>query len=874
MLKLTFREIRTSFGRFLSIFAIIALGAGFFCGLKLTKTCMIYTLNEYVQDRNMYDYELISSLGFIDDDVDEIAKNIVVSEAEGSKQGDIIFDLADGSDVFHTVSLPNKINIIEATSGRLPENPKECALDSWYYTEDMIGETITISEDNSQDDIDNYKYKEYKVVGLVQSPLYINYERGGSSVGDGSVAGYVYLMEDSYDTDYFTHIFLTLSHSVGEVFSDEYDDTVDAYEDEITNLCEKRADIRYDKLTSDAKRELADARKELDDATAKLNDAKDEYDKYKLFMSADDKEEAEKEISDAEQELADAEIEYNDGVDKLNDIKYPDCYILNRSSNVGYVCFESDAEIVNAVAKVFPLFFFAVAALVCITTMTRMVDEQRTQLGVLKAIGYSNVSIMSKFLIYSSIASVLGCAFGIAVGSYTLPKIIWQAYNIMYGFTDILFAFDWELAIISSASYLLCSIFATWFSCRNELKSTAADLIRPRPPKSGKRILLERIGFIWNHISFLKKVSIRNIFRYKQRMLIMILGIGGCTALLLTGYGIRDSIQGVVGYQFTDISHYDCSLNFVDPLSEDDMEEFQLDYSGDVSDILFIRDSIMDCSYNSTTKTAHVVVAENNTIDDFIDMKNGDDSVSYPKKDECVISIGLSEALGIYEGDQLKILDDSLGELNLKVVGIYNNYVYNYVFLTNDTYIQQTGEQPEYKSGWVKIKESSDFQSVNTKFSGDDRVARSELVEDLRVRMENMMAAMNYIVLVVVICAGALAFIVLYNLTNISITERLREIATVKVLGFHDIETALYVFRENIALTIVGAIVGIPLGFALHSFVMNQIKIDMIHFDTRILTTSIAISIGLTFFFGLVVNLALNKKLKAIDMAQALKSIE
>ena len=937
MLKLTFREIRTSLARFLAIFAIIALGAGFFCGLRLTKTSMLNTLDIYAEEHRLFDYDLVSTVGFDEDDIEAFEKDSAVKLAEGSKQTDMLFDLPDGTLAVRVVSMPEKLNLPMATVGRLPEKDNECALDAWYFEEDMIGRTVTLSLDNDEDDLDNFKERSFTVTGLCKSPLYINYERGGTSIGSGVINGFAYLTESAFDTDYFTRAYITLEGVSGQVYSDEYEDFVEAVEEHITGLCETRADIRYNKLKEDAEEELADARKKLDDAHKDIEDARikiedgkrdiedgkqkiadgeEEYEDavedfkfYKGVMNtiqisanvndfakkqkelddawaeieehrqelADAEQDiidGEAELKDAEQELADAEEDYADGEQKLKDLEYPDCYVLNRRTNLGYVCFESDSEIVNGVSRVFPLFFFLVAALVCITTMTRMVDEQRTQLGVLKATGYSDGAIMSKFLLYTAFASVLGCTVGIALGAWALPKLIWQAYNIMYGFADIVNAFDWPLAIISSVSYLACALLATWFACRKELSETAASLIRPRSPKAGKRILLERIGFLWRAIPFLHKVSIRNILRYKQRMLIMILGIGGCTAMLITGYGIRDSIQGVVEYQFEDISHYDCSVNFKDPVSAEYCADFRARFENEISSILFMHDVGENCSSEKITKTCHLMVVENDNVGDYMDFSLNGESISYPGKDECIISVGLSQALEIGKGDTLHVYDDDNGELNLKITGIFNNYVYNYVFITRETFISQTGNEPEMKCGWLRFREGQDIHAATALLNGDDDVASTQLTEDLKERMGTMMEAMDYIVVVVVVCAAALAFIVLYNLTNISITERMREIATVKVLGFYDGETASYVFRENIALTVIGALLGIPLGFALHSFVMNQIRIDLIHFDARVLPVSIGISLGLTMLFAAVVDLALNFKLKKIDMAQALKSIE
>ncbi|MFR5760883.1 MAG: FtsX-like permease family protein [Oscillospiraceae bacterium] len=375
---------------------------------------------------------------------------------------------------------------------------------------------------------------------------------------------------------------------------DEAKATLDEKNQELADAKQELAD--GEQQLADAKQELADgwadyysgkaeAEQKIADAEAELADAKQQ-----LTDGKQDIADAEVELSDGEQKLADAEQEYQDGQDALEKLENPDVFVLDRSSNIGYACFESDSDIVRGVSRVFPLFFFAVAALVCITTMTRMVDEQRTQAGVLKAMGYSNGAIFLVYFLYAGSASVLGCVVGIAAGSYFLPKMIWQGYNIMYGFTDILYAFDWPLALLSAGAYLLCALGTTWYVAHAELQRPAAELIRPKAPKAGKRILLERLPGLWNRIPFLHKVSIRNILRYKKRMIMMIIGIGGCTALLITGYGIRDSISSVVDYQYSEITRYDASVTFQHALNETERTAFAALCEEEAEEYLFVAE--------------------------------------------------------------------------------------------------------------------------------------------------------------------------------------------------------------------------------------------------------------------------------------------
>ncbi|NLF27974.1 MAG: FtsX-like permease family protein, partial [Clostridiales bacterium] len=348
----------------------------------------------------------------------------------------------------------------------------------------------------------------------------------------------------------------------------------------------------------DAERELEDGRTKLADARTELSDGYAEY--------TDAKAEADAEFADAEMELEDAARELREARDKIDEIEEPDVYALDRTANVGYMCFESDAQIVEGISEVFPLFFFMVAALVCMTTMTRMVDEQRTQIGVLKALGYSPGSIMWKYVFYSGSAATLGSLLGFFAGSALFPKVIWKAYGIMYGFSELELVFDWGIGAASLAAALLCSVGATWFSVRRDLALTPAELIRPQAPKAGKRILLEYVGPVWRRLSFLQKVAVRNIFRYKKRLVMMIIGIGGCTALLVTGLGIRDSIKDVVNYQFEEITRYDIAVSFSEAQGAQERTAF-LEGASCAAECLFLHESSADVSLNGVSKSAYLI---------------------------------------------------------------------------------------------------------------------------------------------------------------------------------------------------------------------------------------------------------------------------
>ncbi|MGN0658520.1 MAG: FtsX-like permease family protein [Emergencia sp.] len=992
--KSTFREIRSSLGRYIAILAIVALGVGFFSGLKVTREAMITTAGDYLSESSFFDYQIMSSLGWEQEDVDALAQEDHVTAAEGSISTDVLFcDETGGSDrVLKLHSITEDVNTLQLQEGRMPEKADECVVDYKLFSENPVGKTIIISEGNSDDTLDMLKYREYTITGTVNSPYYLNFERGSTSLGNGTVAGFAYIPESGFDTDYYTEIFLRLDQNY-QIYSQEYDDLIDASEDGIKAAAEARSEKRYQTVLKDARRELAEGQKEYDenyekylsekadaesqladtwqqlqDGQKEIDDGRRELDKKKkeltgsrrqvlagiaeteqkrqefeagkAYMTEEEiaqteaslsaaekqlngqlsqidkgldqiddsrreldkaeaempanlnryyeaKAEAEAEFADAEKEFADARQELKDAEDEIADIEPPDTYVLDRYTNVGYACFESDSTIVDSIAKIFPVFFFLIAALVCMTTMTRMVDEQRTQIGVLKALGYSSGQIAGKYLFYSGSAALIGCIIGFFACCYVFPKIIWIAYGMMYDFSaDLCFIFNTPLFVISLAVSLLCSMGATMFSCFSEFREVPAQLIRPKAPKNGKRILLERIPLIWNRLSFLYKVSFRNIFRYKKRFFMMVLGVCGCTALLLTALGLRDSVKNVVNYQFDEIQVYDCGVTFDRNMTAERQDSFREKAEAYTDDILFLHQGSVDLETGKTTKSITMMAADDDSFDSFIHLfDENDEKISYPGRGEAVLCRKLADDYDLSTGDTILLRDEDGREMELTLSGICENYVYNYVYVSPDSCLEQWGYEPDTKSALVKAAVTADPQKEEDEYARQIHSASAKILDmshvstvsvnlDMRDRIDSMMKSLDYVIALVILCAGALAFIVLYNLTNINITERVREIATIKVLGFFPGETSAYVFRENIFLTAISAFVGLGVGKWLHSFVMYNIRVDMMCFDVRISTLSYVLSVLLTFLFAFVVNLAMYYKLDRISMTESLKSIE
>ena len=888
MKKTTLREIRQSLGRYLAIFAIVAMGVGFFAGLKITRQVMITSANAYLEEKQLYDYRLLSTLGFEDEDVQTLSSKEDVRFVEGAVAADILYFNQQGNeDVIKAHSLLQNINGLEVVAGRLPQQATECVVDANLYDKSALGTKIVLSENNVEEDLDYFAYREYTIVGIAQSSAYIQFERGTTALGNGQVSGFMYLLPQGFCAEFYTEIYVKFNQDY-PIYSKDYNDYIDDKEPLWKDYCKAQGERRYQAIVADAEAELAnakqtlaeekadakqtlaDAKKELTDAEAELADAHaelaDGWAKYN-----DSYAEFEEKIAEAEQEIADTEAD-------IANIEKPETYVLNRDTNIGYACFQNDSSIVEGLANVFPVFFFLVAALVCMTTMNRMVEEQRTQIGVLKALGYGEAAIMGKYLFYSGSAALAGCIAGYFLGIHLFPFVIWTAYGMMYQMGSIVYIFDGGTALLCLACALLCSMGTTWISCRHELKEVAADLMRPKAPRAGKRVFLEWLPFIWKRLKFLHKVSVRNIVRYKRRFFMMVIGISGCTALLVTGFGIRDSVVDIADQQFQEIQTYQFGItlkNGIKDANDPSLTEFTeiLDtYDGSFLPVL---ETTMDLQTPENLKSIHLIIVENPAqVGEYIDLHTPDKTaISYPKAGEAVICEKLAKRYRIQIGDTIHLFEENGKEVQAVVSGICENYIYNYIYLNAETYQTALGTFL-YKNVYANITKDADIHAVGAAIMKANNITAVSINADMLVRFSSMMSSMNYIVFVVIACAAALAFIVLYNLNNINITERIREIATIKVLGFYRNETAAYVFRENTALTAIGCAVGLLLGKLLHIYVMHKVDIDLMSFDVHVKAVSYLLSILLTFAFTWIVNRIMTGKLENINMAESLKSVD
>lgn len=614
-------------------------------------------------------------------------------------------------------------------------------------------------------------------------------------------------------------------------------------------------------------KKLEEGAAEIAENEAKVAEAKIEY--------ANGEEEAAQKIAEGEQKIADAEA-------KVQDIEKPTWYVYDRDTLTEYSGYGENAERLGAIGRVFPVLFFLVAALISLTSMTRMVEEQRTAIGTMKALGYSKMSIAKKYLGYALIATAGGSVLGVLIGEKILPYIIVYAYGILYQhITHILVPYQWIYAWMAAAAAIVCTMAATFFACYKELVAQPAVLMRPPAPKNGQRVFLERIKFIWKHLSFTWKSCIRNLTRYKKRFFMTVFGIGGCMGLMLVGYGIKDSCYEIAELQFRDIQMYDGSVYLKEDIS-DEIRQNLLDYMKDDSDIShYMQTSMKNVTLvNGKNKrdTYQVVFSEPKDVKDYFDFHDRKSKEEYTLDDEgVIISEKTGKLLNAKAGDTIEIKDEENGNKKVKIAHICENYMGHYIFFTPSYYEKVYGENSEYNSIFFagqKGDTQEDYNKIGEDILTQDGALSVSYMRDIEKQLDDMLKSLNLVIVVLIISAGMLAFVVLYNLNTVNITERQRELATLKVLGFYDLEVAEHVYRENVLLTFIGAAVGVVLGKFLHAFIIDTVEVDTAMFGRNINFSSYVYSLLFTILFSLIVNGIMYFKLKKIDMVESLKSIE
>lgn len=613
-------------------------------------------------------------------------------------------------------------------------------------------------------------------------------------------------------------------------------------------------------------KKLLDGEKEIKDGEAKLKDAEEECE--------DGERKAQEEIADGEKKIADAEAD-------IADIKDPKWYVYDRSTLVEYNGFGENAERLGAIGRVFPVLFFLVAALISLTSMTRMVEEQRTAIGTMKALGYGKFAIASKYLGYAFLATIGGSIVGVLAGEKVLPYIIVYAYGILYRHLPvILVPYNWTYAAMASGAAVFCTLFATFAACYKELEAQPALLMRPPTPKNGRRVFMERIRFLWKHLSFTWKSTIRNLMRYKKRFFMTIFGIGGCMALMLVGFGLKDSCYEIAELQYETIQMYDGSIYLEEDVTDEQRE--QIDRTLEADDLI---DRYIDVNMQNITlikgkseRAVYECVFEDvEAIPEFVDFHNRKTKETYALTDGgVIISEKTAKLLGAAEGDTVSIKDEEEGNREVTVSHICENYMGHYMYLTPSYYKSVYGKEPEYNSVLFAAEGAGkhELEKRGQNLVALEGVLSVGYTHDIEKQLDDMLGSLNLVIVVLIISAGMLAFVVLYNLNTVNIAERKRELATLKVLGFYDGEVAGYVYRENILLTFIGAAVGVGLGNVLHRFIIETVEVDSAMFGRQINLPSYLYSLVLTVVFSLLINGVMYFKLKKINMVESLKSIE
>ncbi len=1174
LMKDLFREIYRSKSRFLAIMAIVAIGSGFFAGVKSSCPDMKMTAAAYYDEYNLADFHIMSNYGLDDDDIKAIKNTVDVRGIKGGYSADVMVKNDDNNMELKAISYnvlnpdtEDNINRPMLVDGRLPEKSGECAVveSKLANGELAIGSKIQLYLEKG-DISEELKVTEFEIVGTINTPNYVGFQYGNTTIGDGELDSYILIPEEDFAYDVYTDVYFTLSQTEGlDPFEQEYMDIIK----ENTTLLEENKELSYGRYNSivaeaqeeldDAKQELADgeeeaaqkleegwqeledariqfkdaktqiddARKELDDgwseyysgvetlnneiakgrqqiadAKAKLSEAEKEYNEglelYNQGLSEFQEKEAEAleeiagyeaqlaelepvvvsgreelesfksllnnynsiiekyaEISVTEEEIPAEEIsvmeqidafisemmpgvpisiksffisyataqtteekqqysailgmvtsegqkqidekeaqviegeeavallkagieegyrqldegrqelentknmldeakrqidegyseiysnesllnqkeaegkaelqealnklysgeseyesgvaeyesglqEYQDGLEEyrqaeidaeeelqegrdkiadaekeLRELETPEWYIFDRNDNQGYSTYKEDAEKVDAIAAVFPFFFVLVAALVCSTTMARMVEEQRTQMGTLKALGYDNRSIVSKYLLYAIGASIVGSIIGLCIGFKLFPSVIINAYKIMYSMPDPMMPFRWDYAGWCTLVGILCTGLSAYFVCRRELKTVPAQLMRPKSPKQGKKIFLERIGFIWKKLSFSRKVTARNIFRYKSRTLMTTIGVAGCCALILTGFGLNYAITSIVDRQFEEIFVYDITI----AVSEDsDIEQLQeyIDNDENIIESMALMSKTVDVKKPDGMISVSLVVPKDYShIENFVTLRTMDKKTPLElSNDGAIINEKLSKVLGVKSGDTMTIQNSNGSSTEIKVSGVTENYAMNYIYMTPEYYGKLYNDNPEYNMFYANIPEGVKTEDLSRKLLDNEDILGVAYSSDIMGRFIDTIGSLKSIVLVLIVSAGLLAFIVMYNLMNINVNERKRELATIKVLGFYDREVSAYIYRENNVAVLLGIIAGLIGGIFLEKFVVTVAEVDVVMFISDMAWWCYVVSALITALFAVIVTIVVHFTLKKIDMVESLKAIE
>lgn len=1010
ILKNSFRKIKKSKGRFLSLILIVILGTSFFAGIRETATDMIKTIDNYYDETNLYDFKVISTMGLTDDDLKSLNEIKGVEKTEGAYSFDTLID----GNVVKVSSITN-INKVSLVKGRMPKNNNECLGENGEF---KIGEEIKIDDDTY------LKNNTCKIVGVVNSSNYIYENKGISTIGDGKLDSLVYVLKDNFKIDYYTEIYLLASNAKEKIAStDEYKKIIDKVNNKLKEIKPLRETARYEEILKEAmdkivleenklnslKREndskfrdtlktLDDNKSKLDKATneynlnfsnlnskkisteAKLNDgfnnlnnAKNEFNNalsnanltvdsldstlniintniseierklesidpsssiYETLINElnllkinkknietlintnntlkeqekalneslntwnSEYDKALRELSNAKKEIDNGYIELENGYDEynsnynkyleeitkyeseiskakeeVNSLEKPIWYLQTRDDLTGYPAFYESATKVDSIATVFPLFFILISFLMAFNTMNRMIEEERSEIGTFISLGISKKTICFSYLLYVFIACIIGLIIGLSIGYNLIPRVLYTVYSAAFTLPSLITYVNKAVCLIIVLVTIGLMSLVVFITLYNDFKLVPATILRPSSPKNGKKVLLEKVTIIWDKLSFLWKITVRNLFRYKKRIFMTVLGIAGCTALLLTGFGIKDSLSSLINTQFNKIQHYDATL----VLNDKDYNEDELLDTLNTNNITkYIKTNISSYTFKAGSKNLDftlIAFLDNKSINDYVSLKTLDNKNITLSDDGVIITEKMASLLDAKVGENISIRNTDNELFIVKVSGICQNYVSNYMYM-NEAYYEKIFNDNNYNSFLVNLRDNTNKKELSNNLVKTNYFATIQYTSDSMGMFNDVIVGMNNIVYLIIAFSSFLAITVLYNLTIININERKREIATLKVLGFRDKEISSYVYRETIILTIVGILVGLVLGIFLNAFVLMVAETDEILFVKTIKPISYVISFIIVVIFSIIVQVVTNFILKKINMIDSLKSVE
>lgn len=995
----SFRTIKKSFPRFLSLIVMSMLGTMVYIGLQATSPDMLKTLDNYWDDTNTYDIKIISSKGLISDDIEELKKVKNIKDVEGIYSKDVLIENGNEQYVLNVSSLPTIINNIELIDGRLPKKENEIVVEENFILKNdyQIGDIIIL--DNTE-----LNTKEATIVGTIKSPLYfnnakVNQNRGTTLIGTGIINYYSYMLSSNFNVDYYTAIYLTIKNAKQEITSKEsYEKLVTTAQKNIDKIKSAQEENRYNNIYEEANKELIDkeneATKKLNNAKKKLDDTKETLAKSKkeLDNAKNELDKAKKQLSTAKKQLDNSKTQfnnnlkqyninfnnlnssintlnnniskientmntldkssseyqtyqsqltslnqqlqllntlsstkttlvtaektynmnysnyqasyneyisglnsyntglkkYNEGLEEynksvqevndeftkaraeLNNISKPEWYIYNRNDDQTYSSYVDQTISIKNLSAIFPMVFYGVAILVSLISMNRMVEDDRNEIGTLKSLGFSSKSIITKYVLFSLLATLIGGGVGITLGLTAIPYLIFVIYKLLFILPNFSIGLNLEISITGLLIAIICTCGASIITAKKVLKEKPANLMRPKAPASGKKILLEKITPVWHHLNFSNKITIRNIFRYKKRVFVTVFGITGCTALMLCGFGIKDSIVDITNMQYGNTFTYDATV-YTNDLNLDDLSEIFTDDK--------IKEYIVAEQLSATLNesTISMIVTDSNDslskVTNLIDYKT-EKKVSL-KNNKVIITDKLADLHNIKVGDKIKILDSNKNSYSFEVSDIVKNYIGHYIYMDKNTL---ENNDKEYKPNIVYLNtkkiSKKEKSSISKELIKNDSILNVVHTDVLMDSTKDMLDSLDKIIAVLIVLAASLSFVVLYNLSNINITERKREIATLKVLGFYDKEVDNYITKENLILTIIGIALGLGFGYFLTNITIGTVEMENTRFLREISLKSYIYTSIISIMFTFIVNFVTHFSLKKIDMIESLKSVE